>query len=231
MIPGIHDKRTGQVKGRQCHLCPHYMNLPPGADYYKTPCAQCYGVGDLAANGGATDSREQGHGRVFSAETVPARLLAVHPAPVGEDAADGGDGEGEGGEAAEVRETVRRIVYSVAQLSLPEIVGIWARLRGHHYKTVAPVLRMTPQGVHISTVRGLKRLGIWDVWQTNVRARKEMQARMLADRKHRGLDGLGRRLGTVAGLGGRAASLARAKAWDKAKRRASKAESLPEEGR
>ncbi len=226
MIPGFHDKRTGQVKGRQCHLCPHYMNLPPGTDYFKSPCAQCYGVGDLEARGGATDSREQGHGRVVSADTINPSFLAVPPAPVGEDAVDGG--EGEGGEAVEMRETVRRIVYSVAQLSLPELVGIWARLRGHHYKTVAPMLRMTPQGVHISTVRGLKRLGVWDVWQTNVKARKEMQARMLAGRKHRTLDGLGTRLGTVAGLGGKAAAAERGKAWGKARRRASKAETQSE---
>ncbi len=219
MIPGVHDKRTGQVKGRQCHLCPHYMNLPPGTDYFKSPCAHCYGVGDLEARGGATDSREQGHGRVVSAEALPPRLLALPPAPVGEDGEDGGGGV----EAVKERERVRRIVYSVAQLSLPEIVGIWNALRGNHYKTVAPVLRMTPQGVHISTVRGLKRLGIWDVWKTNVRARKEMQERMLAGRKHRTLDGLGMRLGTDAGLGGKAASLTRGKAWGKAKRRASKA--------
>lgn len=193
MTAGFRDKRTGQVKGRQCHLCPHYMTLPPGTDYYKTPCAHCYGVGDLEGDGGATDSREQGHGRGVSADALPPQFLATLPAPVGEDAEGGEDAEsGEDGGARIVkREELDRIVFTVAQLTLPELVGIWNALRGNPYNAVARVLDMTPQGVHISTVRGLKRLGVWDVWRTNVKARRALQERIMREGEWRKGGGLG----------------------------------------
>lgn len=75
-----------------CHACPHLGDQAVQAMPWDRnhPCFHC--VTDEDGNHDANDSREQGHGRVSSAEAVPARFTAT-PAPEPDAVEDDWQGE------------------------------------------------------------------------------------------------------------------------------------------
>lgn len=151
------------ARGGACHKCRFAASVQrgdyEGMEWERTPCAAC-----MEENGDrVVDSLEQGHGRVVSYNDA-----AIHSRTEPEtDAVETGGG---------LAEAVSAAVYSVATLTLGEVVSVWNHLRGGSLSDAGSILGVTRQRCNALLHSGLARLGVADVWTADSPARRKLFA-------------------------------------------------------